>query len=330
MDLTTTYLGMKLRSPLVPSASPLTTDISAVRKMEDMGASAVVLHSLFEEQLETERREFNRHLSNATDSFAEATSFFPEPTAYRLGPEEYLDLVRKAKETVKVPVIASLNGTSIGGWTDFSRQMEQAGADALELNIYSIPTDASKTAVEIEDAYLEILKAVKSVVKVPVAVKLSPFFSNLTNMAKRLDDAGADGFVLFNRFYQSDIDLEVLEVRPRVLLSTPQAMRLPLRWIAILYGRVRPDLAATSGIYKAEDVVKMLMAGAKVTMMCSALLQYGVGHIRKVEQDLAKWLSEHEYDSVKQLQGSMSQANCPDPAAFERAQYIKTLQSFKL
>jgi dihydroorotate dehydrogenase (fumarate) len=329
MDLTTTYLGLKLRTPLVPSASPLSEEISNIRRMEDAGASAVVLHSLFEEQLILERYELHHHLTQGTESFAEAITFFPQAEEYHLGPEGYLNHIREAKKAVDIPVIASLNGTTTGGWIDFASQIEQAGADALELNIYYIPTHMGLTGAGVEQTYVDILDIVKKVVTIPVALKLSPFFSNLANMAKRLDDAGADGLVLFNRFYQPDIDLETLAVRPNVILSTPQALRLPLRWIAILYGRVSASLAATSGIHTAHDVIKMLMAGASVTMLCSVLLRHGIDQIRVIDQGMREWMEEHEYQSVQQMQGSMSQNRCANPSAFERAQYMRALQSYK-
>lgn len=329
MDLSTNYLGMKLRTPLVPSASPLSEEIDDIRRMEDAGASAVVLYSLFEEQLLLERYELNHHLTQGTESFAEAITYFPEPEEFHLGPEGYLDHIRKAKEAVDIPIVASLNGTSTGGWIDYASLMQKAGADALELNIYYIPTDPTLTGARVEQAYLDILDMVKSVVTIPVALKLSPFFSNLANMAKRLDDAGADGLVLFNRFYQPDIDLENLVVRPNVILSTPHALRLPLRWVAILYGRIQADLAATSGIHTAPDVIKMLMAGASVTMLCSALLRHGIGQIRVIEQGVREWMEEHEYESVGQMRGSMSQRRCANPSEFERAQYMRALQSYK-
>lgn len=329
MDLTTTYLGMTLKTPLVPSASPLSDDLDNIKKMEDAGASAVVLPSLFEEQLRAERFELHHHLSTAKDSFAEAQSFFPEPSEFHVGPEEYLNHIRKARKAVRIPIIASLNGSSPGGWTDFAKQIEQAGANALELNVYYIPTEIEKSSGEVEQTYLDILSAVKSAVKFPVAMKLSPFFSNFARMAKRLDDAGVNGLVLFNRFYQPDIELETLEVRPDVLLSTPQALRLPLRWIAILYGKIRADMAATSGIHHGEDAIKMLMVGAKVTMLCSALFRYGIDRIRVIEQEMRAWLEEHEYESLGQLRGSMSQLKCENPSAFERAQYIRVLQTYK-
>lgn len=329
MDLSTTYLGMKLRTPLVPSASPLSEEIGNIKRMEDAGAAAVVLYSLFEEQLQLETYELNHHLTYGTESFPEALSYFPQPVEYHLGPEEYLNHIRKAKEAVGIPIIASLNGSSVGGWTSFATMMQDAGADALELNLYHIPTQMEMTGSEVEQQYIDVLQAVKSAVKIPVAVKLSPFFSNFANMAKRFDAAGANGLVLFNRFYQPDIDLENLNVRPNVLLSMPQAMRLPLTWVGILYGRIKANLAATSGIHEANDVIKMLMVGANVTMLCSSLLRRGVNHLSVVEKDLRDWMEAHEYQSVRQMQGSMSQKNCADPSAFERAQYMKALQSYK-
>lgn len=325
MDLTTTYLGMTLRTPLVVSANPLSEDIDNIKRMEDAGAAAVVLYSLFEEQLAQQQHELHYHLTQGIESFAEALSYFPVVETFHLGPEGYLEHIRRAKEVVGIPVIASLNGSSIGGWTNFARQMEQAGADAIELNVYYIPTDMELTGAQVEETYIDILKAVKSVVNIPVAIKLSPFFSNMAYMARRLDDAGADALVLFNRFYQPDIDLEALEVRPNVLLSTPQSLRLPLRWIAILFGRIRANLAATSGIHNGEDVVKILLAGANVTMMASAILRNGIDHVRVVEKGLRVWMAEHEYESVRQMQGSLSQMNCADGSAFERAQYMRAV-----
>jgi dihydroorotate dehydrogenase (fumarate) len=327
IDLTTKYLGLKLRTPLIPSASPLSQEIESIRRLEDAGASAVVLYSLFEEQLRQESLELDHHLSAGTESFAESLTYFPQPSEFRLGPDGYLDHIRKAKQAVSIPVIASLNGATVGGWTAYARQIEQAGADALECNIYSIPTNADITSAEVEQTYLDIVKAVKSSVSIPVAVKLSPFFSNMANMAKRLDAAGANGLVLFNRFYQPDIDLEELEIKPNVLLSTPQALRLPLTWIGILYGRLHVSLAATSGVHGPEDVIKLLMVGADVTMLCSTLIRNGISHLRYIEQGLVDWMDRHEYASVEQMKGSMSQLRCPDPTAFERAQYMKAVKS---
>ena len=329
MDLTTRYLGLNLRTPLVPSASPLSDEVDNIKRMEDAGASAVVLHSLFEEQVRSEQEAVQYHMMYGTDSFPEALSFFPKPAEFITGPEEYLSQIRKAKDAVRIPVIASLNGTAIGGWVDYARQMQQAGADALELNIYSIPTELDRTSAEVERTYIDILKAVKTNVQIPVAVKLSPFFSNMANMAKQLDQAGANGLVLFNRFYQPDINLEKLEVQANLHLSSSHDMRLPLRWIAILYGRIKADLAATGGIHSAADVLKVLMAGADITMLCSVLLSKGLGVIKQIETDMSQWLSDHDYQSVRQLQGSMSQKYCADPAAFERAQYMRAIMSYK-
>jgi dihydroorotate dehydrogenase (fumarate) len=328
MDLSTNYLGLKLRTPLVVAASPLSEEIDRIKRMEDAGAAAVVVYSLFEEQLVRDRFELNQNLEQGTFSYPEALTYFPEPEEFHLGPEEYLKHIANAKKAVRIPVMASLNGSSSGGWTRYAKAIEQAGADALELNIYYIPTDVNLTGAQVEQTYLDILKAVKAELSIPVAVKLSPFFSNFANMAKRLDEAGANGLVLFNRFYQPDIDLETLEVKPNILLSTPMAMRVPLRWIAILFDRIRASLAATSGIHRATDVVKMLMAGADVTMLCSALIRHGVQHIQVIERDLGVWLEEHEYVSVQQLRGSLSQKNCADPSAFERAQYMRALSSY--
>jgi dihydroorotate dehydrogenase (fumarate) len=329
MDLTTRYLGLNLRTPLVPSASPLSHEVDGIKRLEDAGAAAVVLYSLFEEQVRNELEAVQNHLMDGADSFAEALTYFPKPSEFVTGPEEYLGIVRKAKESVRIPIIASLNGVAIGGWIDYAKKIQQAGADALELNIYSIPTELDRTAAEIEQTYIDILKAVKSVVSIPVALKLSPYFSNMANMAKRLDQAGADGLVLFNRFYQPDINLEELEVQAKIHLSTPQELRLPLRWIAILHGRIKADLAVTGGIHSAADALKMLMAGANVTMLCSVLLSKGLGAIRQIETEMSDWLAAHDYQSVRQLQGSMSQKNCADPSAFERAQYMRTLLSYR-
>jgi dihydroorotate dehydrogenase (fumarate) len=329
IDLSTNYLGLPLRTPLVVSASPLSRDVESVRRIEDAGASALVLYSLFEEQLHQEESDLEYHLAAGTESFAESLTYFPQPSEFVTGPEGYLDHIRKSKAAVKIPVIASLNGSTLGGWTSFAREIEKAGADAIECNIYFIPTDPHQTAAEVEKVYLEILQAVKTAVKIPVAVKLSPFFSNMANMAQRLDQAGADGLVLFNRFYQPDIDLEELELRPNVLLSTPQALRLPLTWIGILYGRVRASLAATSGVHGPDDVIKLLMVGANVTMLCSALMRHGINHLRHIEREVRDWMEAHEYESVAQMQGSMSQIRCPDPGAFERAQYMRAVKGMQ-
>ncbi|HZP62187.1 MAG TPA: dihydroorotate dehydrogenase-like protein [Terriglobales bacterium] len=326
IDLSTTYLGLKLRTPLVPSASPLSQELDSIRRLEDSGASAVVLSSLFEEQLRQESVELDHRLAEHSESFAEALSYLPEPSEFRIGPEAYLNHIRKSKQAVSIPIIASLNGATVGGWTAYAKEIEQAGADAIECNIYAIPTDPTVLAAEIEEQYIGILQAVRSTVTIPVALKLSPFFTNMANMARRLDEAGANGLVLFNRFYQPDIDLDELEIQPNVLLSTPQALRLPLTWIGILFGRVRANLAATSGVHGPEDVIKLLMVGADVTMLCSTLLRNGISHLRYIEEGLVRWMERHEYDSVQQMKGSMSQLRCPDPSAFERAQYMKAVK----
>jgi dihydroorotate dehydrogenase (fumarate) len=326
IDLSTIYLGLTLRTPLVASASPLSHEVDTIRRLEAAGASAVVLYSLFEEQLWRERLDLEYGLNVGTESFAESLTYLPRQHEYQTGPEAYLKHIRAAKSAVRIPIIASLNGATLGGWTRFAQMVEESGADAIECNIYSLPTDMSKSGADIEKTYVDIVKAVKGTVQIPVAVKLSPFFSNMANMAKRLVDAGADGLVLFNRFYQPDIDLEELEIRPNVLLSTPQDLRLPLTWVGLLFGRLKVSLAATSGIHHAEDVVKMLLVGADVTMMCSVLLREGPEHIRYVERQLEQWMADHEYESVQQMRGSMSQARCADPGAFERAQYMRAVK----
>lgn len=329
MDLSTTYMGLKLKNPIVPSASPLSRDINTIKALEDAGASAIVLYSLFEEQITHEAMELNYLTTQGNESYAEAVTYFPQANEYHLGPEEYLEHLQKAKRAVNIPVIASLNGVTAGGWLEYAKNIEQAGADGLELNVYYIPTDPKYTGVDIENLYIDILKIVRSEVEIPVAVKLSPFFSSMANIAKKLDENGANALVLFNRFYQPDIDLETLDVVPNIFLSSPQAMRVPLRWVAILYGKIKADIAATSGIHTSEDVLKMLMVGANVTMMCSALLENGPKHITKVVNDLQRWMEEHEYESVKQMIGSMSHKSVKEPAAFERANYMKVLNSYK-
>lgn len=329
MDVSTTYLGLKLKNPLVPSASPLSRKIDNIRRMEDMGAAAVVMHSLFEEQIQFEAAELSHFLDHGTESFAEALSYFPEVNDYVIGPDEYLENIHKAKEAVSLPIIGSLNGVSKGGWIDYAAKIQQAGADALELNIYYVPTNTRMSGEEVEQVYLDILAQVKEHVTIPVAMKLSPYFSSPAGFCKRLDDAGADGLVLFNRFYQPDIDLEKLEIVPNLVFSSPFEMRLPLRWIAILHGNVNASLAATTGIYTGQDAIKMLMAGADVTMLCSALLTHGIERIGAILTQMKTWMEENEYESVSLMKGSMSQRSCPEPAAFERANYMKALQSYK-
>ena len=329
VDISTTYLGLNLRSPLVVgAAAPLTENIENIKRIEDAGASAVVLHSLFEEQLLEERYALYHHLAHTSESHPEATSYFPDREIFHVGSEGYLDQIRYAKRAVDIPIIASLNSSNIGSWSNYAKQVERAGADAIELNIYYVPTDLTITGEQVEQSYIDIVHNVTNAVNLPVAVKLSPFFSNMANMAKRLSDAGASGLVLFNRFYQPDIDLVNLEAEPNLLLSTSREMRLPMRWIAILYGTIPVDFAATSGIRTAHDVIKMMMVGANVTMLVSVLLSHGVEQLRKIEKELVEWLETKEYDSIEQLQGSMSQMNCPDPSIYERAQYLKAVQTY--
>ncbi|HEX7593865.1 MAG TPA: dihydroorotate dehydrogenase-like protein [Anaerolineae bacterium] len=330
IDLSTTYLGLKLKNPIVPSSSPLMQDVDNIKRMEDAGAAAVVLHSLFEEQIEQESEILDRSLDQGTYTYAESLTYFPDLGNYNLGPEGYLEHIRKAKAAVRIPVIASLNGASTGGWVTYAQKMEQAGADALELNTYYIAADPAQTAAQVEEMYLDLVRAVKASVRVPIAVKLSPYFSAFSNFAARLDDAGANALVLFNRFYQPDFDLENLDVVPDLELSTSSELRLRLRWVAMLYGRVKADLAVTGGVHTAEDVLKSMMAGARIAMMTSALLHHGIDHLRGVLVDLAKWMEEHEYISIQQMQGSMSQKSVANPAAFERANYMKVLRSYEV
>ena len=304
MNLATTYLGSSLRTPLVPSASPLSEDLDKIKKMEQAGASAVVLYSLFEEEIEA------------------------VPPECRVGPTAYLEHIAKAKRSVGIPIIASLNCPTLGGWISYARRIAEAGADGLELNIYKIPTQLGVPGSTTEETYVDIVRTVRAATKIPLAVKLSPYFSNFANMAQRFDALGADGLVLFNRFYQPDIDLEKMSVTPNLTLSVPADMRLALHWIGILYGKIRASLAATSGVYQAYDVIKMVMAGADVTMLCSALMRYGIEHIQKIEMETAAWLGDHGCSSLAEIKGRMSQKNCPDPSAFERAQYVRGLSSY--
>lgn len=330
IDLSTTYLGLPLQNPLVVSPSPLCEDLDNIRRMEDAGASAVVLHSLFEEQINLESQDLDRYLTHGTESFAEALTYFPDMSGYNLGPEGYLDHIRRAKAAVGIPVIASLNGVSTGGWIHYARLMEQAGADALELNVYYIPTDPELTGGQVEQMYRDLVRDVKASVKMPVAVKIGHAFSALANLARELDRAGADGLVLFNRFYQPDFDLEELEVMHSLTLSNPYEVLLRVRWVAILYGHVRADLAVTGGVHSAREVLKAMMAGARVAMMTSALLKHGIDHLKTVRADLLAWMEEHEYESIRQMQGSMSYRSVAQPAAFERANYMRVLRSYAL
>ncbi len=326
-NLSTTYLGLKLKSPIVVSASPLCKDLGNIKRMEDAGAAAVVLHSLFEEQINLESNEVDQFLGMEAIS-PEAENMFPDMGNYNIGPEAYLEHIRKAKESVKVPVIASLNGMTTGGWIRYAKLMEEAGADAIELNIYYLPTDPNVTGAQVEAMTTELVASVNSSVRIPLAVKLSPYYSSIANVAKNLDQSGADGLVLFNRFYQPDFDLENLEVVPTLMLSRSNEIKLRLHWVAILFGKIKADMAVTGGVHTAEDVVKSMMAGAKVAMTTSALLEHGIDYIKTLTDDLAKWLEEHEYDSIVQMQGSMSQKNVAHPAAFERANYMKVLSSY--
>ncbi len=329
-DLSTTYLGLKLKNPLVASASPLCEDVGNIRRMEDAGAAAVVLHSLFEEQITLESNQLDRYLSQGVESFAESLSYFPAMADYRLGPDEYLEHIRRAKASVRIPIIGSLNGVSTGGWIRYAKMIQEAGADALELNVYYIPTDPEMGSAQVEQIYLDLVRDVKGTLKIPVAVKLGHAFTAMANMARRLDHAGADALVLFNRFYQPDFDLEKLEAVPSLTLSSSYELLLRLHWVAILYGRIRGDLAVTGGVHTAQDVLKAMMAGARVAMMTSALLRNGIGHLAKVQADLLAWMEEHEYASVRQMQGSMSYRSVAQPAAFERGNYMKVLSSYAL
>lgn len=329
MDLTTRYLGLDLKNPIVASASPLSRTLDGIRRIEDANASAVVMYSLFEEQISAESHVLDHYLAYGAESFAEALSYFPEQESYNVGPEEYVSLVAAAKEAVSIPIIGSLNGVSSGGWTRYAKQLEQAGVDALELNIYYVATDPDISGQEVERMYLDVLKEVKDTVQIPVAVKIGPYFSSMSHMAHQFAQAGADGLVLFNRFYQPDLDLEKLEVVPDLVLSRSAELLLPLRWVAILYGRVPVDFAITSGVHTYRDVLKSMMAGASVAMVASELLQNGLGRIEHILWDMARWLEEYEYSSVTQMRGSMSQRNVAEPAAFERANYMKVLQSYR-
>jgi dihydroorotate dehydrogenase (fumarate) len=330
MELSTTYLGLKLKNPIVASASPLSRSMDSMHRLEDAGASAIVMHSLFEEQITHEAESMDHYKSYGTESFAEALTYFPDTGDYHFAPEEYLELVAKAANKLEVPIIASMNGITPGGWTGYAKKMVEAGASALELNIYYIPTDGTMAGVDVENRYSDVLKEVRGAVDIPVAVKLSPFFSSIPNVAKRLVSEGADGLVLFNRFYQPDIDLEELDVKPGVELSTSYANRLPMRWIGILFGKIKASLAATSGVHTAEDVLKLTMVGADVTMMCSALLMHGPEYIGKVLKDLEHWMQEHEYESIEQMKGSLSHKSIANPSAYERANYMKALNRYKL
>lgn len=328
-NLTTRYLGLDLKNPLVASASPLTKKLDGAKKLDEMGIGAIVMYSLFEEQIIHESLELDHYLTRGTESFAEALSYLPDTGMYSMGPGKYLDHLSAIKKAVSVPVIGSLNGVSKGGWTRYARSMQDAGADAVELNLYYISSDVNLAAAELEEVYVDLVSEVKNSIKIPLAVKLSPFLTSIPNMALRLSQAGADGLVLFNRFYQPDFDLDNLEVVHSLVLSTSDELRLPLRWVSILYGKVQADLAITSGVHTATDVIKSMMAGAKVAMTASELLKNGTGRIPDILANIEAWMREHEYDSIQQMQGSMSQQAIKEPAAFERANYMKVLSSWR-
>jgi len=329
-DLSTTYLGLSLGSPLVVSAGPLSESIDNIRQMEDEGAAAVVLYSLFEEQITLDSHDLDRSLSHGTESVAESLTYFPDMESHALGPDGYLEHVRRAKAAVDIPVIGSLNGVSTGGWIGYAKKIEEAGADALELNVYYIPTDPDMTGAEVQQMCADLVRDVKASVRIPVAVKLGHFWSAMANVAARLDGAGADALVLFNRFYLPDFDLENLEVVPHLTLSSSYELLLRLHWVAILHGHVRADLAVTGGVHTVEDVLKAMMAGARVAMMTSALLRDGIEHLAAVRAGLLAWMDAHEYESIRQMQGSMSYRSVREPAAFERANYMKVLSSYVL
>lgn len=328
MDLSTPYLGLKLPHPIMPGASPLVDDLDVVRRLEDAGAAAIVMHSLFEEQLVREELALHRGLEGFDHVHAEASTYLPRGTGFRLGPHEYLEQVRRIKEAVAVPVIASLNGTTEGGWVEYARWIEQAGADALELNTYHMATDPFECAAAVEQRLLDLLRAVRAQVRLPIAVKLSPYFTALPHLARALQDAGAAGLVLFNRFYQPDIDVEALEVVPTLRLSDPSELLLRVRWLAVLSPLVGCSLACSGGVHGPLDALKAVMAGAHAVQLTSALLQRGPGHLRVVLDGLRAWLEEHEYASLTQARGSMSHARCPNPQALERANYVRLLQTW--
>jgi dihydroorotate dehydrogenase (fumarate) len=330
IDLSTNYLGFKLRSPIVVSSTPLSESLDNLHRMEDAGASAIVLTSLFEEQLALESRALDEDLSRGTESFAESLGYLPDLDDYRMTHEVYLDHLRRAKEAVKIPILASLNGVTTGGWVRFAQEMEQAGADAVELNTYALATDRSQTSSELELQLLELVDAVCRAVKVPVAVKLSQSFTSLPHVASRLVDAGAKGIVLFNRFYQPDFDIETLEVRPSLHFSTPSELLPRLHWAAILYGHLNCDIAITGGVHSAEDVIRSNMAGGNVAMMCSALHIHGIEHIGRVLADVRYWLEKREYPSLSETRGCLSRRSVPDTSPFDRGNYIKTLSSYSL
>ena len=329
MNLSTNYMGLSLKNPIVPSSSPISEDVDNIRKLADAGAAAIIMFSIFEEQLRMEAAALDHYATAGDNSYAESTSFFPPLDAYHVGPSRYLDIIHRASQAVDIPIIGSLNGMTSEGWIDYASQIEEAGAQAIELNIFMIPADPRQTGTQVETSYLDIVRAVKETVSIPVAVKMNPFFSSIGNMARKFEEAGADGLVMFNRFIQPDFDLDEMEVVPNLKLSSPDEIRLPLRWIAILYGKLGLSLAATRGVHSAREVVKYILAGADVVCTTSALLKQGIPYLGRMITDLVTWMDEHEYESVEQMKGAMSQKSVADPSAFERANYIKTIEHFK-
>lgn len=329
-DLSTVYMGLQLKNPLVASASPLCEAVDNIKKMEDAGASAAVLHSLFEEQITMEEQSLNQYLLQGTEHFAEALTYFPDVEDFKFAPDEYLNHIRKVKENIDIPVIGSLNGVSTGGWIRYAQEIAEAGADGLELNIYYLPTDPDKASQEVENAYIELVKVVSQKIEIPVAVKLNPYLSSIPHLSKKLHEAGASALVYFNRFYQPDLDIETLDVTPDLKLSHSDELLLRLRWVAILFDRIDIDFAITGGVHTAEDVVKTIMSGAKVAMMTSALLKNGIDHLEVLRTNLIEWMEKHDYETIKTMQGMMSQKSVAEPAAFERANYMKVLKSYKL
>ncbi len=327
-ELSTTYLGLKLKNPLVISACPLNADVEQIKRLEQAGAAAAVLPSLFEEQIEFDETELEDARQRGAEYYAEHSEWYPDPGEYHTGTEDYLELIGNAKRSVGIPIIASLNGTNKGGWVRYAKLMQEAGADALELNVYFVPGNLDLTGADVENRYLDLVAAVKESLSIPLAVKVGPYFSSMGNMALRLVEAGADGLVLFNRFFHPDIDIDRLETYPQLHLSTSAELPVPLRWIAMLHGRVKASLAATSGIHDSTDLLKVLMAGADVGMIASVLYEKGIAEVGNILAGLSKWMDAKEYDSVEQLKGSMSRENCPDPSAFQRGNYMKTLTSF--
>jgi len=321
-------MGLTLQNPLVVSPSTLCKKIDNIKKMEDAGAGAVVLHSLFEEQIILENQEIDRYLTQGTDTYAESLTYFPNVGDFWAGPDEYLEHIRKAKNAVKIPIIASLNGVSSGGWISYAKEFESAGADAIELNIYYIPTDPDMVSQQVEYMYIDVAKNVKNSVKIPVAIKISPFFSSMAYMAKQFDQLGIDALVMFNRFYQPDFDLKTMTVTPNLVLSTSDELRLRLRWVAILYGRIKADMAVTGGVHTVDDVIKSILAGANVAMMTSAIMKNGINHITRLKNELAEWVDKHEYKSLNEIRGKMSQQSVKEPSAFERANYMKVIKSY--